>query len=317
MNNRVIRKMRHLLSSAYYEPAFWSLLASHHTQLDRYRELRKQFSHIYASISSATIDQFTTPSWKSFNSSLEKSLLPTPTYSFLRDPVISSTMVITKGGRVMRQELTWLEHHFNAETLKKILREDPIGHPFIANWRYRTSHNTIHHAHHLGRFLASTGMNTQDIGHIVEWGGGYGNLAKLYGRLSQKPHQWTIIDTPLMCVVQWLCLNSVLGPDRVHLITSPDEELQTSGITIIPVQWFDRYDLKADLFVSTWAISESPKHLQDAVASHWFGARHLLIGYQDSHPAFPDAGHIGELARHSGATIEDLPLMLGQHYAFK
>jgi len=311
--NRITRKVQHLTEIAWHEPAFWLVAIAQYHHLQRYRVLRTMFAKMYRQIQT-DMSAFTTPSWAAFNTSLEQSLLPIPPYSFLRDQTISSTMVMTKGGSILREQLHWLKREW--QDLVHALHEDPVGHPSIANWRHLVSHNTVHQMYHLGRFLKSTNANMQAIRRIVEWGGGYGNFARLFIRQAPRV-SYTIIDTPLLCTLQWLYLSSVFGSEAVKLVTRPNQSVMDSGITIIPVQWFNSFNLSADLFVSTWAISESPHHLQEAVARTWFDAKHLLIGFQDSRPAFPDAGNIGDLARKSGAVIEDLPHMSGNHYAFR
>lgn len=318
-SERIVRKLRHILHQLRQEPGYWELLASHWQQLIRFYQLRWSFTEQYSRVSGQEMRPFVTPLWADFNRSLERSLLPHPSWSFLRNPTIASTMVITKEGLNMQEELTYLTQQYVPGQLSHILREDPLGRPFIANQTYLTSHNSIHHAHHIARFFSVTGAQAHEIDRVVEWGGGYGNLVKIYRRITNRMPQWVIIDTPLLSVLQWLYLSTIFGPGQVKLITSPDQKPLEHGITLVPVQWYQQVPLRADLFVSTWAISESPIHLQDDVAKEyqWFGAQHLLIGYQEGNSSLPDAGHIGDLARESGAVIEDLPHLPAQHYAFK
>jgi hypothetical protein len=65
-------------------------------------------------------------------------------------------------------------------------------------------------------------------------------------------------------------------------------------------------------------LSESSGYSQEFVQSRrWFQAPRLLLAYQDSNAALPDAGRVGEAARGEGAVIEDIPFLPGNHYAFR
>lgn len=316
---RLIRKGVIIGRTLFHEPAYWWLkrTGSHETAL--FREYAKEFERNYQKIRFGNVEIFTTPLWKSFNARLEQSLLPKPSSDFLRDPVISSTMVLTKEGKNMEIELEFLEKSIPHADLVRTLKENTLGHPHIASWRYFTSHNTIHHAHHLARWQAATGIPLGTIKSVVEWGGGYGNLAKVYRNFTNHQHSWVIIDTPLLCLLQEAYLGSIFGKERVRLITQSGQQIHSNGITIIPVHLIPQYNLAADLFVSTWAISECSLYAQQFVATehNWFGAAHLLLGYQESNSDLPDASNIQNLAIRANARVENIPGMNAQHYAFK
>ena len=78
------------------------------------------------------------------------------------------------------------------------------------------------------------------------------------------------------------------------------------------------YKGKADIFISTWALSESSKFSQDyVVEKRWFGAKHLMFAYQKSNRRLPDAQRLGRLAKMDGATILPVSLIQNNYYAFR
>jgi hypothetical protein len=78
------------------------------------------------------------------------------------------------------------------------------------------------------------------------------------------------------------------------------------------------YNLKVDLFIATWSLSESSKYAQDYVNSlNFFDTKHLLIAYQESSREFPHASRIREIAITQGATIIPIKFLPGNYYAFK
>lgn len=212
-----------------------------------------------------------------------------------------------------------LEKRFSGDRLKVLLEEDYVGNPRIINSTYLTSHNSIHHLYHLTKFLDKTKSNLDEISTVVEWGGGYGNLAKIFRRLRSTTHTYIIIDTPLFSSIQWLYLSTILGPENVKLLQNPGDIVHSDKINLIPICFLDHQDLSADLFVSTWALSESSKFSQDYVVAHeWFKSKHLLIAYQKSSVDYlPNADRVGILAGLSGALIEEIDFLPGNYYAFR
>jgi hypothetical protein len=289
-----------------------------HDQIITFNSLLNNLSSIYNKLNKYNIVQFTTPVWENYNAKLEKVFLPYPPFSFLRDPIIISTMFVTSGGRWLKEELTFLEKKNSKDKLKFLLQEEYVGMPLLLNFTYLTSHNSIHHLYHLIRFLDKTKCNLDQINTIVEWGGGYGNMAKIFKRLKYTSLTYIIIDTPLFSSIQWLYLATVLGEENVNLLQNPEDSIHVGKINLIPICFVDRHKISADLFISTWALSESSKYSQDYVVAHkWFNAKHILLAYQNSSNRLPNAERVGEIAADIGAVIEDIEFLSGNHYAFR
>jgi len=287
-------------------------------QIIAFNALRNNFYNIYNNLKKYDIDQFTTPLWENYNTKLEKVFLPYPPFSFLRDPIIMSTMFVTSGGRWLKEELTFLEKKNSKDKLKFLLQEEYVGMPLLLNFTYSTSHNSIHHLYHLIRFLDKTKCNLDQINTIVEWGGGYGNMAKIFKRLKSTPSTYIIIDTPLFSSIQWLYLATILGEESVNLLQNYEDSIHAGKINLIPICFVDRHKISADLFISTWALSESSKFSQDYVVTHeWFNAKHILLAYQDKSNKLPDAERVGKIAKDIGAVIEHIEFLPGNYYAFR
>ncbi len=312
---KITRKISYLLSRLRAFPAEIMLQIINRNEYLRYRTLRDQFSIQYERIRNLDDPSLVTPFWKSFNQELEKALLPFPSWNFLWQPTISKSMVITKGGPLMDIEIEKLKKTYGVG-MKRIIRENAFGSPPLAAPGILSSHNNIHHAYHIAQWREAANKDPRLISSAVEWGGGYGNFAKIF--LRQSPQTtWTIIDTPLMCCLQWLYLSVVMPDSTINLVSAPGQQLITNGINIIPIGLIIDISLKCELFVSTWALSESSATAQDFIASsRWFGAQHLLLAFQESNPDLPDASRIESLARSAGARIFEVPVLKRQHYGF-
>jgi hypothetical protein len=256
--------------------------------------------------------------WKDFISELEKTLLPYPPFNFLKDPIVAHTMFVDAGGRWFKQEVSFLEKKQTRERLSLLLQEDPVGGPSRLYPKYLTSHNSIHHLYHLTRFMEKTHCDLKSMDSIIEWGGGYGNMMKILHRLRGGAGTYIIIDLPLFSCLQWLYLSTILGNDCAHILLTSQDTVRSGAINLVPLCLLENVDIKGDLFISSWALSESSKHSQDYVLQqNWFGAKHILLAYQDHNQKLPDSGRIGKFAETSGAIIEDIDFLPGHHYAFR
>ena len=286
-------------------------------QARRFESLARHFSSAYDSLGRYDIRPFTTPFWRKTARVLELTLLPSPSISFLQNPVVMQTMVISGKRGMWSLELRFLERSFPEDVLSEVLKEDYVGNPLLLRSAYLTSRNNIHHMVHLARFLDKTRCQLDEIETCVEWGGGYGNLAKIFTKLKQEGSTYVIMDLPMISCLQWIYLSSIFGEERVKLITKPEDGIAKGRINILPVCFADRHDIKADLFISTFALSECSTYAQDMVASRsMFGARHVLLAYQDNSGPFPHEERIAELASQFPTVKVDFPLMPRWHYLF-
>jgi hypothetical protein len=108
-----------------------------------------------------------------------------------------------------------------------------------------------------------------------------------------------------------------LGKEKVNLIQNFDDTIDNGIINLLPLCFLDKYTLKGDLFLSTWAISESSENSQEYVIKNkWFDAKHLLLAYNKNSSRFPhDKTH--KLAKKSGLIIEKIEFLPDHRYAFR
>lgn len=313
---KIIRKISYLLLRLKAFPAEIILQITNHNEYLRYRTLRGQFSMQYERVRNLDDPFLVTPFWESLNQKLEKALLPFPSWNFLQQPTISQSMVITRGGLLMDVEIEKLKKIYGTE-MKRIVRENALGSPLLAAPCILSSHNNIHHAYHIARWCEVSNKDLRLISSVIEWGGGYGNFAKIFLRQSSQT-TYTIIDTPLMCCLQWFYLSIVLPDSTINLVSAPNQQLITNGINIIPIGLIADVPLKCELFISTWALSESSDYAQDfVIGKNWFNAKYLLLAYQEASDAIPFGSRLGELAKRAGARIIPIPFVKKSSYAFR
>jgi hypothetical protein len=227
------------------------------------------------------------------------------------------TMFVVPGVRGLRQKLRRIEAILPATDVAA-LHEDYAGDPALAFPRHRASANSVHQLYHLARYEEATGMRARDFPTVVEWGGGYGSLARIFRRLPGGPQTYSIVDLPLLSCLQWLYLSTVLGPDEVRLLERSGDAIEDRKINLVPLGLAGPELPRGELFVSTWALSESSRNAQDAVVGwDWFAATRLLLAHSQPSAELPDAGRVGELARAAGGVSERMDHPRDSFYVFR
>ncbi len=201
---------------------------------------------------------------------------------FLSHPLIASTMVFgrRRGGRAARLRADYVEGVFGPEIARLLLREDYVGLPNVTDTKWLTSANRAHHAYHLAKYASASGKRIWDAARIVEWGGGYGDMARLIRRMREQV-TYCIVDLPEMLALQYIYLFSVEGEHSVHIVRT-GEGLAPGRVNLVPsaVALCGCIDLSCDAFISTWALTESPLLSQESVTQQSFwGADHVLLAY--------------------------------------
>ena len=286
-------------------------------QSQKYGIFKKAFRENLAAVKVYETDRFLTKAWKQFVLNMEKRMLPYPKFNFLSDPVILYTMFATAGGAWIRKQLEFIESRLKKDEIIRLLSEDAFGEPLLLSSKYATSHSSVQHLYSIERYLYKTGRDIKEIESVIEWGGGYGNMAKMFYRKKQAPFKYVIIDIPVFSVIQWLYLCVTVGEERVNLVKTHDCEIQDGKINLVPLCFVEDIKGGFDMFVSTWALSESSKEAQDFVAAKkLFGAKKILFANQSSDASFPYAENLGSMAASNNAISEEIAFLKGHYYHF-
>jgi hypothetical protein len=310
--NVVKRRFSKLLSLK----AQYCLFSHKKAQKNEFMRLRSCFLPIYDKLEKQNISNFITDLWQNNIEELKKVFLPEPPFDFLRNKTIRGTMFVDSGGKWLIKELSLLETTLTTAALQELLEEDYVGKPNFLNSRYLTSHNTVHHLYHIINFQEKTGIKINEYDSLVEWGGGYGNMAKIVHRIHNTA-TYTIIDLPLFSCIQWIYLSTILGEEQVNIIAEPNNNIIRGKINILPLSFINEQRIKSDIFIATWSLSESSRFAQDYVEStNFFDSRHILLAFQKSSRLLPDADYLGEIAKKRKLNIEAIDFLPNNYYAF-
>lgn len=283
------------------------------------RNLSQKFKRILDELQGQSY--YLNPNWNKNAEIILKDFDPYPPFNFLRHRVILYTMFVIKGGFWMDEQLKLLESKFDSNFLKEILRENSFGQPVILSQKYSTSHNSIHNLYHLAKYEKLTGNKLSDFESVVEWGGGYGNLARIYWSLMGEKVTYILVDMPIFAALQWYYLSHIFGEENVNLVNLTNKDIKKNRFNIVSLPYINKLKISCDLFISTWGLSESPKETQDfCFSSNLFGAKNFLFAYQNSNMYFPYAQRLEEYAINAGGKIEEIEFIPGKlknYYAVK
>ena len=226
--------------------------------------------------------------WARWQEGLAAAFIDGVPESFLEHPTVKATMVFHgRSSHAARMRL--VRAAFGRDIADRLLVEDPVGSPHLCGRHPVTSPNRLHHATHLAQYLLTTGNAFPSQGLIVEWGGGYGDAARLVRRLAPAA-TYVLVDLAAVGALQYVYLATLLGVQNVQVVGSPSTPLQYGGVNIMTSGVaFAHPALAADAFMSTWALTESPRALQQRVVDRrFFHARNVLLAFsmdQDNHTA--------------------------------
>ena len=118
--------------------------------------------------------------------------------NFLLDEIINGTMVFTDK-KVNIKELQNLSSVISAGTIAKIV-SGKLNKAFIEGKSKKAAMiNSVHHLHHLFQFEQTAKQRIEFSGDIVEFGGGYGNLARIANNMGCLLYTSVAADD-LLCV---------------------------------------------------------------------------------------------------------------------
>lgn len=198
---------------------------------------------------------------------------------FLHSKVVRDTM-FTGNAYYVVSEYFYLKNN-NWKIWKNIIKENNKipNEPFILY--PRSSGNTIHHTYHLARFQNDTGVDYKKLKVIFEFGGGYGNMCRIFKKLGFKG-TYIIYDLPIFSALQsfYLKVNNI--PAVYNKINYASKVMCISDYTKL-TKLLKKYTRGKDkLFLATWSLSESPlvtRRLIEPLVSRF---EYFLISYQSN-----------------------------------
>ena len=241
---------------------------------DYYKEMRELYG---LDSTEGPIYRFVHPVWKQQLDTLGALISDGIPDNFLYHPICLEMFVRAGWQKQQQYELDYLEN-LDHDLKEKIfsIKETDVGILHRTCPGHDISINTLGMLWYCARIAEHLSRNHSSI---VEFGGGFGSFARVYNLFAENPLTYTIIDLPEMLALQLYYLGLSLGDESVVAHRDTSEPLVQGKINLYPVYGLEQLNISADLFVSTFALSETPGFTQEMVCStrKFFGASDVYI----------------------------------------
>jgi hypothetical protein len=218
--------------------------------------------------------------------------------NFLKHPVILDTMFV-RDNSYTSIELDYLKSKINLN----LLNENNIGSPILSKYFEKTSANLIHHATHFELFLDEFDV-IKNLNQVFEFGGGYGSLAR-YILLKNDCLEYNIYDFQLFNILQNFYLSNLFADKKINYFNH--------------INQLYKFKLKKNsLFVSTWALSETPLELRDKFKDFIYQFNYILIAFQKSVDDYNNLTFFKKLFSKNNYKIKliEIPYYKNNYYLF-
>jgi len=210
------------------------------------------------------------PHWIKAKNNIKQIISGPANPHFVRNQIISNEMV--RGGIKSPQiyEISYLKECLSPETkllLNRFNDTDLVGLTKECK-EFNCSTNTLGHLFYAAKSLEQ--FKNKDLTTIVEFGGGYGNLARIFKSILPKATIF-LIDLPELLALQYFFLKATL-PETTKVIihAQAPENFEAGAIHLIPHYIVEDIKLKTDLFISTFALSEGSEYIQKSIIQKKF-----------------------------------------------
>lgn len=143
----------------------------------------------------------------------------------------------------------------------------------------------IGNAFKLSQLIVNQNVDLTKIDTILEFGGGYGSIARLCHRLGFKG-TYIIFDLPEFSILQKYFLSA--SGLKATIQYKPTKERKGTVVLLSKISDLQEQvrNIKPDIFIATWSLSESPLPLRKSIVELIKGVTYYLIAYQEKFPMF-------------------------------
>lgn len=203
--------------------------------------------------------------WLEFRRSIKSHILGAPKRNFLDNDEIQVAMVRSGMGGIQHFEIQYLNNSISQNTRRLIQKFKETDFHLMpkACSEFDCTTNSLGQLYYVARIL-ETIKTPEKLQTIVEFGGGFGNLAHIFCTVLPST-TYIIFDVPEMLSLQYLYLKGSMPDCRINVIFDPIMKIEKNCINLIPSAYCDAINISTDLFVSTFALSETSELMQNSV----------------------------------------------------
>ncbi len=160
---------------------------------------------------------------------------------------------------------------------QNLLKEDEVGDPIRYFLYPKSSGNRIRHVYHLKKFIDFSKINIHKINNVLEIGGGYGCMARIFSKIKKKI-RYVIFDTFEVNLLQYYYLK--LNKLDANIENSKSKINLISSINKLN-SCINKKEKSKNMLIANWSLSEMPLKLRNRFLNLIFKIPFILISFQD------------------------------------
>lgn len=234
----------------------------------KYSQLKTKF------LESDDANKFVTTHWKMAAKEIDKLLEDRPNINFLNNYFVGQNMVRGDFTTTQKFEECYLEHCLSKSSNEILKRfKDADNNLLSKPSKFNLSVNTLGHLFYAIKVAESLKTAPKTI---VEFGGGYGNLAHIFKQIY--PQTTIIIFDILESIgLQYIFLKYTNPNLKIIIQEEPLQDYyEKNAIYLVPVNFLEQSNFNTDIFISTFAITESSDYIQNLVMKKKFFNANLI-----------------------------------------
>ena len=196
--------------------------------------------------------------------------------NFLRNPFIQK-MFFIHNRLFIKNELNEIKKDKNFFIQwKKLLKEDEVGDPIRYFLYPESSGNRIRQVYHLKKFCDFSNINIKTIKKVIEIGGGYGCMARIFSKINHKI-KYTIFDTFEVNLLQYYFLKL----NKLDVAIENNKSIINLISSLKVNNKINHRNNSKTLLIANWSLSEMPLKLRNKILRLIFKIPYIQISFQD------------------------------------
>ena len=269
MNNKSLIAVAFMLLNSATNP----YTDSHEAYKEWWEKMQREYTSLCQNLAITHADeqekQYNHTFWMGIKNQMKGLILGKPQKNLLQHSAISGQMVRTGIRETQQYEICFLKKCLTEKTNVLLNQFSETSFSRLAKecHEFNCSTNTLGHLFYAAKSLEQ--FENQNISTIVELGSGYGNLARVF-KFMLPDSTLFLIDIPEFLAIQYLFLNMTLPNTEIIMHSSIPKSFMNKAIHLIPSCLINDLSIKTDLFISTFALSETTDTLQNLVINKRF-----------------------------------------------
>jgi hypothetical protein len=249
----------------------------------RFRRARREAVTLYREWRSRPMPpEFVHPVWEDARLQFEDFVGTGVPFDFLHRQIVRHMMYRTGFGALEEHELAAItEGPDEIRRLCESYDESPVGMPIVDCESLGVSVSSLNKLYYFSRIAAAG----RSFSTIMDFGAGYGHMCHVFAQLIEPRPTFILVDLPELLALQYVFLKASGVPVVAHT-TAGRTSITPGAANLVPIQSLvasDDGDLACDLFLSTFALSETPAPLQQLIAERrFFSASSLYVTGQQT-----------------------------------